>query len=48
MWEEDITDTGSTSNYLSINCDELLTAIKCVPLHTRLGIEETHFEVNDT
>lgn len=46
-WQRDLDEAGpDPSQLLSIDCVALAKALSCIPLHKRLGIEESVFEVN--
>ncbi len=46
-WELDGqgSDTAAESGLLALNLADLANSLNCVPLHTRLGLEEEHFGV---
>lgn len=44
---EDSTQHTPTK-FLSLDCDDLANSLMCIPLHERLGIEASVFEVRET
>jgi len=46
--EEKHADLANSSEFLSIDCQRLAQSVRCVPLHHRLHIDESLFDVSFT
>lgn len=45
QWDEDV-KTNNISGFFSIDCNNLVSSLECIPLYKRLNLDDTLLKVN--